>query len=225
MLQKDDFFCHRTLLFSSSARNPLHGKNEAIWCCYLVFFTIISSASDYLSLVKKTNLIWEPESDASGKKCCASDEAKNSKCLRNKSRNSILISRDYPATHICRCTASERPLVFLCKITPCVVIRNLAGWDNNWIGFKGQFFSDLIPDRSPFVINIETAFQSHAVKFFDNTAIKFTVISYTPFGRGRNQSATQFRNLNWFLAWKWGCLLVWQEVLLASFINRIESTV
>ena len=70
MLQKDDFFCYRTLLFSSSAWNPLHGKNEAIWCCYLVFFTIISSASDYLSLVKKTNLIWEPESDASRKRCC-----------------------------------------------------------------------------------------------------------------------------------------------------------
>ena len=167
MLQKDDFFCHRTLLFSSSARNPLHGKNEAIWCRYLVFFTIISSASDYLSLVKKANFIWEPDADASGKRCCASDEAK--KCLRNESRNSILISCDYPDLQVDHeRKASCFSLQNRSMRSPCVVICNLAGWENNWTGFQRQFFSDLIPDRSPFVINIETAFQSHAVKFFDN---------------------------------------------------------
>ena len=34
----------------------------------------------------------------------------------------------------------REPLVFLSEIAPCVVICNLAGWDNNWTGFKRRFF-------------------------------------------------------------------------------------
>ena len=164
MLQKDDFFCHRTLLFSSSAWNPLHGKNEAIWCCYLVFFTIISSASDYLSLVKKTNLIWEPESDGSGKRCCA--------VLHIVWGTRAKIPYwSHVATQLPRSAGRPRAkglLFFSAKsLHESLFAISLAGIITGQ-GSRGNFFSDLIPDRSPFVINIETAFQSHAVKFFDN---------------------------------------------------------
>ena len=58
VLKEYYLFRSSNFAFLSPSRNPLHGKNEAIFCCHVMLFIRVSSASDDLSLImkKKTHL-------------------------------------------------------------------------------------------------------------------------------------------------------------------------
>ena len=53
VLKEYYLFRSNSLLFLSPSGNPLHAKNEAIFCCNMMLFIRVSSASDDLSLMNK----------------------------------------------------------------------------------------------------------------------------------------------------------------------------
>ena len=58
VLKEYYLFRSSNVAFLSPSGNPLHGKNEAIFCCHVMFFIRVSSASDDLSLIMKEKHIW-----------------------------------------------------------------------------------------------------------------------------------------------------------------------
>ena len=53
--------------------------------------------------------------------------------------------------------------------------------------------------------------------------INFTIAALIPCGRESNQFGDPVQILNWFLARKWGCLLVWPEARLGSLIKPVST--
>ena len=53
VLKEYHFFRSSNVAFLSPSGNPLHGKNEAIFCCHLMLFIRVSSAGDDLSLIMR----------------------------------------------------------------------------------------------------------------------------------------------------------------------------
>lgn len=58
VLKEYYFFRSSYFSFLSSSGNPLHGKNEAIFCCHVMLFIRVSSASDDLSLIIEEEHMW-----------------------------------------------------------------------------------------------------------------------------------------------------------------------
>lgn len=53
VLKEYYLFRSSSFFLLSPSGNPLHGKNEAIFCCHMMLFIRVSSASDDLSLMKE----------------------------------------------------------------------------------------------------------------------------------------------------------------------------
>ena len=53
--RKAAWFRGSSFLFLPPSGNPLHAKNKAIFCCHVMLFIGVSSASDNLGLIKKEN--------------------------------------------------------------------------------------------------------------------------------------------------------------------------